>query len=502
MPAPVRSGLTVVAVVLAAAVNVLGAGPAAAVGYDYGDAPAAYDDASDGPARAALGHLRLGPQVTADSDAEGGGGGPGTARTDSGDDGTGPLPASAVGRKQRVAAVVAVTASAAPARLCGWIDVDRDQTFETAERSCLDLDAGATSATLWWVVRPKTAGSSYARFRIGASAAQVEQPTGSSGPGEVEDYPVRFDRDASALPRLAMTTTVSPTSVSRVGQPLTVSYEVRNTGTLPLTDVRVSDPDAGVGPVRCDPAQPTDLAPTATMRCRATLRVTQADLDFGGLELGAVARGEGPGGEADDDSDDVLAVGSVSVGAVQRPRLALTLAAGPAQLRRGSRLPVVLRLENTGNTTLTDVRASASGSVRLHCRPVVAAFAPGNSQTCRGWHTVSAAEARRGRLVLHGAARADPPYGDPSRTADDVVATARLSRPVTGVPSAPVANAPKAAAGAQPTRASATGGSARADLQRLAATGGPAPGVLVLGLLAVAAGAAVLARTRRRLSDR
>lgn len=78
------------------------------------------------------------------------------------------------------------------ARVCGYIDFDKGGTFDVAaERACVSVAAGATTAVLTWTV-PATVvlGSSYARFRIGYTAAQVQAPTGRADSGEVEDYPI------------------------------------------------------------------------------------------------------------------------------------------------------------------------------------------------------------------------------------------------------------------------------------------------------------------------
>lgn len=490
MPAGARPGVTAIAVLLlAVAANLLGVQPATAVGYDYGDAPAGYDAAADGPARAALGGPRLGRLVTADPvDPETGVStyASVTALGDTGDDGTGPLPALTAGRLQDVDVELTLTATTAPARLCGWVDFDLDQTFGPAERSCVSLALGATDARLRWVGRPVAPGSSYARFRIGSTAAQVEEPTGTSGSGEVEDYPVTFGRDTAPRAGLSLTTTPSPASVRRAGQVVTVGYDVRNSGEVPLTDVRVTDDGAGLDQVRCPPRPAAALAPAAWMHCTATVPVTQADLDAGSLELVAEARAEAPGGRTDDASDDVLAVGAATVDAVQRSRLVVNVTSG-AQARSGARARVAVRVRNAGNTTLSRVRVTVSvaGQVVRRCRT---ALAPEASATCRGRHTVSAAEARRGRVVLRGSVRAEAPYGDPAQAADDVRAAAERTLAVRGAGAGPTSVTPAGSPVSDPA----------SGPTRLADTGGASVLILGYGSLALLAGLVLLARSRRR----
>ena len=90
------------------------------------------------------------------------------------------------------------------ARLCGWIDFDYngqggDGTFETDERSCIDTLAcpggGVAGACDLVFTAPadfvhNNNQITYARFRIGPNAAEVESPTGLAFGGEVEDYEI------------------------------------------------------------------------------------------------------------------------------------------------------------------------------------------------------------------------------------------------------------------------------------------------------------------------
>ena len=77
------------------------------------------------------------------------------------------------------------------ARLCGWIDFNQNGSFDAGERACASPAAGATSAALSWTLPAgMVPGTSYARFRLGYTATQVESPTGLADSGEVEDYTV------------------------------------------------------------------------------------------------------------------------------------------------------------------------------------------------------------------------------------------------------------------------------------------------------------------------
>ena len=104
-----------------------------------------------------------------------------------------------------------------------------------------------------------------------------------------------------------------------------------NTGTVPLSDVRMTDELPGLTDLSCDPAMPASLEPDDELSCTATRTVTQDDLDFGSIINIAQVSAEAPGGDADDDTDDISAIADVTVDAVLRPRLTLTAEVGPDQ---------------------------------------------------------------------------------------------------------------------------------------------------------------------------
>jgi uncharacterized repeat protein (TIGR01451 family)/gliding motility-associated-like protein len=88
-----------------------------------------------------------------------------------------------------VTAIVANT-SAANANLVGWIDFNRNGTFEASEGATATIVPGATTATLNWTgLTGMTAGQTYARFRISTNPAlTTSTPSSVISNGEVEDY--------------------------------------------------------------------------------------------------------------------------------------------------------------------------------------------------------------------------------------------------------------------------------------------------------------------------
>lgn len=93
-------------------------------------------------------------------------------------------------RGDRIAMDVPVSAKS-PAVLAGWIDFNRNGTYDRSERAETTVSPNRNYSRLMWVV-PDDArtGTSWARLRMAASSAQVVTPTGWAENGEVEDHPV------------------------------------------------------------------------------------------------------------------------------------------------------------------------------------------------------------------------------------------------------------------------------------------------------------------------
>jgi hypothetical protein len=86
------------------------------------------------------------------------------------------------------------------ARLMGWIDFNKNGTFDGTELASTTVAPGVNTVTLNWSGMPvSTAGTAYARFRITTDPAYftTASPVGLAIDGEVEDYRVRFDTKAN-----------------------------------------------------------------------------------------------------------------------------------------------------------------------------------------------------------------------------------------------------------------------------------------------------------------
>lgn len=94
---------------------------------------------------------------------------------------------------------------------------------------------------------------------------------------------------------LTLTKSASPTTYDHLGQTITYTYVITNTGTLDIGPAQFIVSDAGLSaPLNCGNAD-TTLAPNATAICSTSYAVTQADMDTGSISTTATASGGGVG---------------------------------------------------------------------------------------------------------------------------------------------------------------------------------------------------------------
>ena len=178
---------------------------------------------------------------------------------------------------------------------------------------------------------------------------------------------------------LSLVKTASPTSYDSVGDLISYSYLVTNTGNVSLAGpVTVADDKATV---TC-PAG--GLAPQASMTCTASYTITQADLDSGSVTN--TARASANGINSNEDSETVTAV--------QNPALSLTKVATEQSFDSvGDVINYTIVARNTGNVTLASVTVTDPKVSGLVCTPANgSSLAPGASMTCSASHTVTQAD--------------------------------------------------------------------------------------------------------------
>jgi uncharacterized repeat protein (TIGR01451 family) len=176
-----------------------------------------------------------------------------------------------------------------------------------------------------------------------------------------------------SLVKSAVVAPASDQNSAQVGDTVTYSYNVTNTGNVPLTLVAVSDPTAGS--VACPTPAPPGLAPGATETCtaRTPYLVKQTDVDVGSVTDTATATGS----DATNFTSPASAPSSTKVPTVAAaPSLLVQKVenaslGNSAPIQAGETIQYSYVITNTGNVDLTSVSVSdpTAGAVTCPTRP-------------------------------------------------------------------------------------------------------------------------------------
>ncbi|WP_422107739.1 DUF7507 domain-containing protein [Winogradskyella sp.] len=226
-----------------------------------------------------------------------------------------------------------------------------------------------------------------------------------------------------------ITTDVGPAGAS-VGDEITYTFSVENTGDVTLSDIGIDDTLTGSVDLAISPST---LAPGATGTVTATYTITQANVDAGNVTNSAMATGDSPLGGPDDitdtsDDGDDLDGNTVDdptvVSIAQNPAMELTKTAlittdvGPAGASLGDEITYTFSVENTGDVTLSDIGIddTLTGSVDLAISP--STLAPGATGTVTATYTITQANVDAGNVTNSATVTGDSPLGGPDDITD------------------------------------------------------------------------------------
>ena len=219
------------------------------------------------------------------------------------------------------------------------------------------------------------------------ATAAAELPNGAALPS-VEDTVVI---DGTQTPEMFIDKTANDTSFAAVGDTLSYTYVVRNTGNVTLTAISVTDDK--IPSLSC-PA--TTLAPGTNFSCSGTYTVTQADIDAGGVTNIAQATATSPAGAVPPATDSAV------VNSDQAPALSLVKTAITADYNSvGSALEYEYVVTNTGNVTLTDpITVTDDKIASVDCPALPAGgLTPDASLTCTATYNVTQADIDAGSVT-------------------------------------------------------------------------------------------------------
>lgn len=237
--------------------------------------------------------------------------------------------------------------------------------------------------------------------------------------------------DAPAL-SIVTTGSVAPVenqTAAKVGDEITWSYVVTNTGDVTVTGVTINDPEGGT--ITC---APTTLAVGENATCTGTAihTVSLADLGTGSVSNGATASATPPFGASPIESAESIA--SITTVAVAPAVSIVTVGTvTPVENQSAAALDNTVVwsyfVTNTGNVPLTDITVNDPEGGTITCAP--SDLAVGESTTCTGTatYTVSPVDLANGSISNGATASATPPFGlAPIESAESIatVTTAAL----------------------------------------------------------------------------
>ena len=271
----------------------------------------------------------------------------------------------------------------------------------------------------------------------------------------VESTPSNSTVDVPRTPGLSLVKS-SDVEGAEVGQVVTYSFLVTNTGNVTIADPTVTDTDfSGAGDLSAIACPTGPLSPGDDITCTATYTATQADVNAGRITNTASVVGTPPSGT---DPLDPTPSNEVTVTTDPLPALSLVKTADVDRVTTvGQVVTYSFLVTNTGNVDVTDPSV-AEGAFSGHgtlsavtCPTGADTVAPGDSVICTANYTVVAADlADGGKLTNTATATGTTPTGEPigstpsTATVEEVTPTgpgtpAPTDDPTPGVTPGPVA---------------------------------------------------------------
>ena len=201
-------------------------------------------------------------------------------------------------------------------------------------------------------------------------------------------------------PKLTVTKSVTSTGPYTLGSAIAYGFVVENTGNVVLTGIVVNDAQLDA-PANCPV---TTLAPGASTTCTGSHTVTAAEVAVGNVHNSATASGTPPSGPAVSSPPS-----TVDTPTTQNPAMTAVksvTSAGPYTV--GSVIAYQFVVTNTGDVTLTGIVVN---DAQLNAPAVcpLTTLNPGDTTTCTGSHTVTAAEVAAGNVHNSATVTGQPP---------------------------------------------------------------------------------------------
>ena len=218
-------------------------------------------------------------------------------------------------------------------------------------------------------------------------------------------------------PAIEVVKTAASAVLPAVGDSISYTITVTNTGNVTLTNVVVADAKVGLNTTIAT------LAPGGVETYTRTYTVTQTDVDAGQVVNTASATGKDPDGNdvTDDDTETVTGTKTPSIEVVKVASPATYAAAGEV-------IAYTITVTNTGNVTLTNVVVS---DAKVGLSETIATLAPAGVETYTRTYTVTQTDVDAGQVVNTATATGKDPDGNDVTDDDTETVTAVKSPALT-----------------------------------------------------------------------
>jgi len=240
---------------------------------------------------------------------------------------------------------------------------------------------------------------------------------------------------APAAPSLSLEKTADAEQVTEIGQKITYSFEVTNTGNIAIDDIVINEGEFSGKGEFADPECPTGaLEPGASVTCTAVYTAVAADITGEDLTNTATASGETPMGNPVLSEESAAALESVP-----EPKLELVKSSDVEQVTRaGQVITYSFEVTNTGNVPVEDIvinegEFSGKGELSEPECPTDNDLNPGESLTCTAEYVAVTGDLTGKPLTNTAVAEGSTLYGA------GVESNASSAELVTVVPPAPLA---------------------------------------------------------------
>ena len=263
---------------------------------------------------------------------------------------------------------------------------------------------------------------------LDAGATFANTATADSAQTASEDASVTVDLLQD--PDLTIVKSETSTGPYTLGQTISYSIVVTNTGNVTLTGVTVTDPNATLGTCTIDPL-PASLAPGATLTCPATHVVTLADLDAGAFTNTAIGVSDQTAPVTG--SDTVTFTPAPAISLTKTGTLDMTVVLPADEANIGDIINYTLTATNIGNVTLSNVSISDPLLGSLTCTPSLpTSLEPTESLVCTGSYTLDQDDLDQGDVQNTATVTGTPPTGNP--ITDDGGTTVTIEQtPILGI---------------------------------------------------------------------